>query len=251
MAALLRSSPEILLDPRLEEGIPLDAPLASEAAPCPAGGQLEVPGSSQSHQHATSAAADTTEAKSPHSTEGGGELPASGAPAASALAQGTGLGHDSFERPALRVPNEYPQPPSQAAHRTEPAPQGDTVGHAVCQELSGATACTSNPLPVESEALTASAPSHDAPGHDHAEGGPVTDPQGGLFTGAASALEALQVRACDWREALMSAPEACARRGSAAALSAVAAQALPAQLGPALLPACASVLQVCGAPGAP
>ena len=62
-----------------------------------------------------------------------------------------------------------------------------------------------------------------------------------------SALEALEVRACDWREALMSAPEACAHRGrgSMAAMSAAAAQALPARLGPALLPACASALQVC------
>ena len=60
----------------------------------------------------------------------------------------------------------------------------------------------------------------------------------------ASVLEGLSVRACDWREALASAPEACTRRDSLAALSADAAQPLPAALAPALLPACASALQV-------
>ena len=56
------------------------------------------------------------------------------------------------------------------------------------------------------------------------------------------------MRACDWRKALMSAPEACARRGSMAAMSAAAAQALPAQLGHILLPTCAMALQVCCMP---
>ena len=60
----------------------------------------------------------------------------------------------------------------------------------------------------------------------------------------ASILERLSVRACDWREALASAPEACTRRDSLAALSADAAQPLPAALAPVLLPACASALQV-------
>ena len=217
MAALRRSSPEILLDPRLEEGIPFHAPPA--AAACPAGGLEELPGGSQSPQHASSTAADSRRAKALHSTEGGGEKRASEAPmVASGPAQGTSLEHDGLQQPALRFPTEHSHPASDAPRRKEPAPQSGTAGCANQQDL-GVLAQASKSLPVEPQAITASAQSHDAPGHDRADGAPDMDPQGGLSTEAASALEALEVRACDWREALMGAPEACARRGSMAAMS--------------------------------
>lgn len=249
MAALRRSSPEVLLDPRLEEGIPFIMPPAAAPEGCAPGGQEQLPGSLQSPPHASSTATDPRQA-GPHSNEGADKQQTSGAPLeATGMAQGTSLRADGLQPSEQQMGNERPQPDSGKARRHESAHQGATIGPACLQQDAADTAWASLSMPLaassESQAPTALAQSRDAPNHDRLVRASVIHPENMPSTEAASALEALEVRACDWREALMSAPEACARRGSMAAMSAAAAQALPAHLAPALLPACASALQVC------
>ncbi len=57
-------------------------------------------------------------------------------------------------------------------------------------------------------------------------------------------LRGVRVQACDWREALATAPEPCSRRQGLAALAADAARPLSACYAPALLPSLAAALQV-------
>ena len=248
MAALRRSSPEVLLDPRLEEGVPFTTPSAAEPAGCAPGGQEQLLGSLQSPWHASSTAPDCRQA-GPDSAEGAETQQTSGAPlAAAGLAQGTCLAGDGLQLPEQQMSNKHPQPDSETARKDQSAHQGATIGPACLLQDAADPARASILMP--SAAMSDSQPpaiaeNHDAPDHDHLVRASVIRPKDMPSTEAASALEALEVRACDWREALMSAPEACARRGSMAAMSAAAAQALPALLAPALLPACASALQVC------
>ncbi len=247
MAALRRSSPEVLLDPRLEEGIPLTAAPAAEAAACPPGGEEQPASSLQGPLYASSADADSRKA-GPSDIKGGGDQQALQPPmAATGLAPGASLVHDGLQPSEQQISDEHPVPAG-AASRHQSAPLDATTGPAGVQRDVGHPAQASSSQAVaiaDAQDLTARAQGISAPSHPNADSAPVRDPVGRLPTEAASALEALEVRACDWRQALISAPEACARRGSMAAMSAAAAQALPARLGPALLPACASALQVC------
>ena len=248
MAALRRSSPEILMDPRLEEGIPLTASSAGEAAACPLTRQRQPPGSSQSAQHPSTAAEDSRQAEL-HDNEGGDRQRTSEAPvAAVGLTQGASQLHNSLQASDQQISDERLQPVPGAALRQESASHAATAGPVTTQSDTGDPAESSSSQPkARADARDLTAPAKGFISSDHANAGvtPVTQPEGRLPTGATSALDALEVRACDWREALTSAPEACARRGSMAAMSAAAAQALPARLGRALLPACASALQVC------
>ncbi len=249
MAALQRSSPEILLDPRLEEAIPLTTPCAAAAAACPPRGEDQLSGSLHSPQRASSAAMDSRQA-GPPSSKGGDKQHISGASiAATGLAQGTSLVYESLQPSEQQISNEHPKPAEAARIQESMSQAAIEAGHVRHDAADPAQASTSQPAaPADAQDLTAPAEGISALGHAHPDRAPVIDPGGRLSTEAASALEALEVRACDWRKALMSAPEACARRGSMAAMSAAAAQALPAQLGHILLPTCAMALQVCCMP---
>lgn len=213
MAAVRRSCPEVLLDPRLEQGMPLQATAAAAACPGDAAGQQESDGA-QSAQHEASAALS---------------------------------GNRSFSSASDGSGQAAQQPQSQQAeHASEAADAHGTASQPAAATLDGAKAYADAPHERASSLSEAAAPSgsKDALRPASPSQGPGAQPEGRPPAEMLSPLEALEVRACDWRQALASAPEACARRDGMAALSAASARVLPARLGTALLPACASALQV-------
>ena len=246
MAAVRRSAPEILADPRLEQGIPLQPPLAAAACSHPLEQRSSQRQESNVQPEGTAALPEeATEPLSPaaeHALQGHHGLPASciicpdpamapsleegpaqqlpiqPAQQALSLTDGQNSAYESATTgrngapPAMKA---FPQIPSlQPGDDAQPGTQSEP-------ELSFVAASAPGVVDVRSEAVAIA-----------------------KAASASSALGAVEVRACDWRQALALAPEACARRDSMAALSAAAVRALPSRVGPALLPACAQVLQV-------
>ena len=262
MAAVRRSAPQILLDPRMEQGIPLGShlqPQASQGDPAEAWQQQQQPQGGDLGQSIP---------LSPPSEPEGSHRSAKGEKQGRSLAQGTSGGMASGIEAAQTDAAEEQEGTPQHAAIIAPAGSRAVNGAAPHSDLPDGSAASLAPLQNRhAEALTSARP-EPRPETGNAQGpalwctGPnaaashtaLDDlaqeqhvPLGAAELNAASVasvLEGLLVRACDWREALASAPKACARRDSLAALSADAAQPLPAALAPALLPACASALQV-------
>ena len=264
MAAVRRSAPQILLDPCIEQGIPLGSHLQPQASEDHAAEALQQQQQQQQHE----AGFGQSSASEP---EGSHRIAEDGEKQGRSLAQGTPVGMASeVEATQTDAAEEQEGTLQHSQHATVSAPEGSRAlnGGAPRSDLPDGSAASLAPLQHENaEALTSEQP-EPQPETGNAQGPALghTGPHAvashialdnlareqhvplraaGLNApSVASVLEGLSVRACDWREALASAPEACARRDSLAALSADAAQPLPAALAPALLPACASALQV-------
>lgn len=99
-----------------------------------------------------------------------------------------------------------------------------------------------DPGPLEPALPTGGPDSNAAECSAHAEDGAPGTAAGGRERDAV--LQGVQVRACDWREALAAAPEPCSRRQGLAALAADTARPMPARLMPVLLPGLAAALKV-------
>ena len=262
MAAVRRSAPQILLDPRMEQGIPLGSRLQPEASQGDAaeawqqqqqGADLgqSIPVSSPLQPDGSQRSAGGERGHS--LAQGASEGMASGSEATQADAaeeqEGTLLHsqHAAIAAPersrAVNGAAPHPDPPDGSAASRTSLQNGHAEGLASPQP-------GQPPETGDAQGLAPGRTGPDAGASHLAFEVPAQEqhvPRGAAgvsAVSAASALEGLSVRACDWREALASAPEACARRDSLAALSAGAAQPLPAALAPALLPACASALQV-------
>lgn len=262
MAAVRRSAPHILLGPRLEQGLPLGLRLQSQ------GPQDDAPEAWQQQQRAH--LGQSVPLSSPLEP-GGSQRSAGDGEQGRSLAQGASGGRASASEAAQADPAEEREGSLQHSQHAAILALGgrlavnETEPH---QHLPDGSAASLAPLQNGHAEPLAAAQPKQSPETGNARGSAPARAGGNYGTwhiafedsaqerhlplgaagvgaaSAASALEGLSVHACDWREALASAPEACARRDSLAALSADAAQPLPAALAPALLPACASALQV-------
>ena len=264
MAAVRRSAPQILLDPRMEQGIPLGPHLQPQASDDDAAkawqqqqqganlGQsifLSSP-SEPEGSHRSANGGEKQGCSLAQGTSGGMALEVGSAQTDAAEEQDGTLQHS--QHAAVSIPEG-----SRAVNRAAPhpdLPDGSAASLAPLQSKHAETPASAQPEPQpetgnsQGPALGCTGPNAGA-SHMAFDGLPQEQhvPLGTAGVNAASVaslLEGLSVRACDWRKALASAPEACARRDSLAVLSADAAQPLPAALAPALLPACASALQV-------
>jgi len=251
MAALRRSSPEVLLDPRLEKGMPLNMASETEAVTHPGDQEPQQQHDSlQKSQHASSAAGaagaagalpsfNNREQQPPHSVQNAQQIDDTFTARGSTARYDAGAADppQALERPSMSSGPEQGTRPQLSDHDSLQADTG------VPPHVLGSSTGPEDPL-NRPQPFTAPAQSHRPVQHADAGKAPAVHPASRPIRGAPSALEGLEVRACDWREALVAAPEACARRESMAAMSASAAQALPARLGPALLPMCSLALQV-------
>lgn len=244
MAAVRRSAPEILADPCLEHGIPLQPPSAAAAYSHPfrSSQRQESTGQPEGTAALPEEATEPLSSAAKHALRGHHGLPASSIPCPDPAAA-----HSLEEGPAQQLPT---QPAQQASSLTD----GQNSAYKIAATGRNAAPPAMKALPqipglqlgdnvqpgAQSEPEL-SAVAASAPGAVEVRWEAVAIARA---ASASSALGAVEVRACDWRQALALAPEACARRDSMAALSAAAVRALPARLGPALLPACALVLQV-------
>ena len=265
MAAVRRSAPQILLDPRMEQGIPLGSRLQPQASEGDAAEALQQ----QQQQQQGINLRQSTPLSSPSEPEGSHKSADGGEKQGRSLAQGTSGGMAS-EVGAAQTDADEKQDGILQHSQHAAAPEGSRAvnGAAPHPDLPDGRAASLAPVQNEhAEALTSAQPGPQ-PKTGNVQGPALgrTEPNAGAShiafnklaqeqhvsqetagvnaVSAASVLEGLSVRACDWREALASAPQACAHRDSLAALSADAAQPLPAAPAPALLPACASALQV-------
>ncbi|CAK0741288.1 hypothetical protein CVIRNUC_001313 [Coccomyxa viridis] len=271
MAAVRRSAPQILLDPRMEQGIPLGPHLQPQASDDDAAkawqqqqqganlGQsifLSSP-SEPEGSHRSANGGEKQGCSLAQGTSGGMALEVGSAQTDAAEEQDGTLQHS--QHAAVSIPEG-----SRAVNRAAPhpdLPDGSAASLAPLQSKHAETPASAQPEPQpetgnsQGPALGCTGPNAGA-SHMAFDGLPQEQhvPLGTAGVNAASVaslLEGLSVRACDWRKALASAPEACARRDSLAVLSADAAQPLPAALAPALLPACASALQILQRSGVP
>ena len=267
MAAVRRSAPQILLDPRMEQGIPLGSHLQPQASQGDAAEALQQ----QQQQPQGADFGQSIPLSSPSKPEGSQRSADLGEKQGCSLAQGTSGGMALKVGAAQTDATQKQEGILQhSQHTAVSSPEGSRVGNGAAPDpdLPDGSAASVAPVQHEhAEALTSAQPEpqpetgnaqrtalgrtgpHAVASHipfdDSAQEQHVPLGTAGVNAAStASVLEGLSVRACDWREALASAPEACARRDSLAALSADAAQPLPAALAPALLPACASALQV-------
>ena len=237
MAAVRRSAPEILEGPRLEQGISLQPPSAAAACSLPFRSRRRRENDGQLE----GTAAVPEESTEPLGAAAEHGLPASSTPCpdhAVALSLEEGAAQQLPSQPAqqaLSLTDGQSSAHKSAATGSDDAPLVTKAPPQIPGSLPGDNAQPGAPSEPELSAVAAS-----APGAVEVRSEAVATARAAV----ASALDAVEVRACDWRQALALTPEACARRDSMAALSAAVVHALPARLGPALMPACALALQV-------
>ena len=267
MAAVRRSAQHILLDPRIEQGIPLGS------RPQPQAFEGDAAEARQQQQQQGADRGQSIPLSSPSEPEGSHRSADSGERQGRSLAQGTsgGMASDSeAAQPDAAVGQEGTLQHSQHAAVSTPARSHAVNGAAAHPDLPDGIPASLAPLRSEPAKILNSAQPERQPETGNAQGPALgcTGPNAGAShiicdtlaqeqhvspgtagTNAAlvaSVLKGLSVRACDWRVALASAPEACARRDSLAALSADAAQPMPAAL--AACPAPCLCLSAAGTP---